>query len=111
MGRIVRAFGHEVAVAKDGPSALVLAKSFQPDCAILDLALTGMNGIELGRRLRKLFPRERLFMIALTGFTGTDIREGCLAAGFDEHLTKPGDLHKLAQLLGEDRLSTDEISS
>jgi two-component system, OmpR family, response regulator len=87
-----------------------LAESFQPDCAILDLSLPGMSGIELGRRLRKVFPRGRLTMIALTGFTGTDIREACLAAGFDEHLAKPGDIEKLAQLLGGDRLDIDDVS-
>ncbi|HEU4894101.1 MAG TPA: chemotaxis protein CheB [Vicinamibacterales bacterium] len=97
--RVVRTFGHEVADAKDGPGALALAERFQPDCVILDLSMAGMNGIELGRRLRKLFPRERLTMIALTGFTGRDLREECLAAGFDEHLTKPGDILKLEQLL------------
>jgi two-component system CheB/CheR fusion protein len=103
LARIVRTFGHEVMIARDGPSALALAEHFQPECAILDLSLPGMNGIELGRRLRAVFPRERLYLIALTGFTGEDIREGCLAAGFDEHLTKPGAIDKLAQLLGGDR--------
>jgi CheY-like chemotaxis protein len=101
--RVVRTFGHEVAVAKDGLSALALAESFQPDCAILDLSLRGMNGIELGRRLRGMFPRERLYLIALTGFTDEHIREACLDAGFDAHLTKPGDINILAQLLGGDR--------
>jgi two-component system CheB/CheR fusion protein len=103
LARIVRTLGHEVALAKDGPTALELAERFQPDCAMLDISMPGMNGIELGRRLRAVFPREQLYLIALTGFTGEDIREGCLAAGFDEHLTKPGDIHKLAQLLGGDR--------
>lgn len=110
LARIVRTFGHEVALAKDGPSALALADSFQPDCAILDLSMPGMNGIELGRRLRKVFPRERLTMIALTGFTGTDLHEGCLAAGFDEHLTKPGEIHKLEQLLRGEHLDADRVS-
>jgi two-component system, chemotaxis family, CheB/CheR fusion protein len=103
LGRIVRTFGHEVVVAKDAVSALALAERFQPDCAILDISMPGTNGIELGRRLRAVFPRERLYLIALTGFPGEDIREGCLAAGFDEHLTKPGDIHKLQQLLGGNR--------
>jgi two-component system CheB/CheR fusion protein len=110
LARIVRTFGHEVAIARDGPSALALAERFQPECAILDLSLPGMNGIELGRQLRVVFPRERLYMIALTGFTGTDIRAECLAAGFDEHVTKPGDIDKLEQLLGGDRLDTGEAS-
>ena len=108
--RVVRTFGHEVAVAKDGPSALALAESFQPDCAIVDLSLPGMNGIELGRRLRKVFPRKRLVMIALTGFTGQDLREACLAAGFDEQLTKPGDINRLAELLGGERPDADDVS-
>ncbi len=59
--RIVRTFGHEVVIAKDGPSALALAESFRPECAILDLSLPGMTGIELGRRLRQTFPRGRLY--------------------------------------------------
>ncbi len=111
LARIVRTFGHEVAIARDGPSALALAESFQPECAILDLSLPGMSGIELGRRLREVFPRERLYMIALTGFTGADFRDGCLAAGFDEHLVKPGEIAKLAQLLGGDRPNTDHASA
>ena len=111
LARIVRTFGHEVALAKDGPSALALADSFQPDCAILDLSLPGMNGIELGSRLRKVFPRERLTMIALTGYTGTAIRAACLDEGFDEQLTKPGDIGKLEELLRGERLDTEDVSS
>lgn len=48
-------------------------------------------------------------MSALTGFTGMDLREGCLA-GFDEHLTKPGDIPKLEQLLRGERLDSDDVS-
>ena len=109
--QIVRSFGHEVAIARDGPSALVLADSFQPDCAILDISLPGMNGIELGRRLRAAFPRGRLFMIALTGFADAEIRDACLAEGFDEHLVKPGEIATLARLLGGDRPVADAASS
>lgn len=108
--RLVRTLGHEVAIARDGPSALALAESFQPEWAILDLSLPGMNRIELGRQLRAVFPGERLRMIALTGFTGAEIREACLAAGFDEQLTKPGNIDELAQLLGGDPLDTDDNS-
>ena len=103
LGRLVRSFGHKVAIASDGPSAIALAKSFQPECAILDISLQGMTGIELGRRLREKFPREKLFMIALTGFAAPGMHEKCLAAGFDEHFVKPGEISKLAQLLGGDR--------
>jgi CheY-like chemotaxis protein len=69
-----------------------------------------MNGIELGRRLREAFPRERLSLIALTGFADAAIRERCLAGDFDAFLVKPGEIDKLAQLLGGDRLDTDQVS-
>jgi len=110
LARLVRTFGHEVVIARDGPSALAVAERFQPECAILDLSLPGMNGMELGRRLREVFPRELLYLIALTGFADTDMRERCLAAGFDAHLVKPGEIATLAQLLGGTRPNTDDAS-
>jgi len=101
--RVVRSFGHEVATATDGPAALALAETFRPDCAILDIALHGMDGIELARRLREKFPRDALFLIALTGFGDADRREQCRAAGFDEYVVKPGEIDKLERLLAADR--------
>ena len=103
VARLVRGWGHEVAVASDGPSALSLADDFKPDCAIVDLSLPGMNGIELARRLRQRFPPAQLYLIALTGYADADIRDACLAAGFDAHLVKPGDINLLEKLLGSDR--------
>ena len=100
ISRLVRAWGHEVAVAADGSSALSLAEAFQPECAIVDLSMPGMNGIELGRRLRQRFPPAQLCLIALSGYAGADIRDACLAAGFDAYLVKPGDIAELEQLLG-----------
>ena len=46
IARMARNWGHEVAVADDGPSAFSLADTFQPECAVVDLSLPGMNGIE-----------------------------------------------------------------
>ena len=47
VARLARGWGHEVALAADGPSALSLAEPFQPECAIVDISMPGMNGIEL----------------------------------------------------------------
>ena len=46
--RLARAWGHEVAVAADGSSALSLAETFRPECAIVDLSMPGMNGMDWG---------------------------------------------------------------
>jgi CheY-like chemotaxis protein len=107
LARLARAWGHEVALAADGASALSLAEAFQPECAILDLSMPGMNGIELARRLRQRFPPQRLYLIALTGYADADLRDGCLAAGFDAYLVKPGDIRELERLLGGEHTDFD----
>jgi len=105
--RLARTWGHEVAVAADGPSALSLAETFQPECAIVDLSMPGMNGIELGRRLRQRFPAAQLRLIALSGYADADIRDACFSAGFDAYLVKPGDIPELERLIGRDRADAD----
>jgi len=59
----------------------------------------------LGRRLREVFPRKRLSLIALIGFADADIREHCLTGDFDAFLVKPGEIDKLAQ----PRMSSDHL--
>ncbi len=105
--RLARTWGHEVAVAADGPSALSLAETFQPERAIVDLSMPGMNGIELGRRLRQRFPAAQLRLIALSGYADADIRDACLSAGFDAYLVKPGDIPELERLIGGDGADSD----
>ena len=63
--------------------------------------MPGMNGIELGRRLRQRFPPTQLRLIALSGYADADIRDACLAAGFDAYLVKPGDIPQLERLIGD----------
>jgi CheY-like chemotaxis protein len=97
--RLVRAWGHKVAVAEDGPSAISVAQSFLPDFAILDISLRGMTGIDLARRLLEVSLPRRPYLIALTAFREPETRAACLAAGFDAYLIKTGDLAELERLL------------
>ena len=99
VARLVRIWGHQVAVANDATGALSLVESFEPDCVVMDLSLPGMSGIELARHLRQRFPRSELYLIALTGYPGADIRDACLEAGFDAHLVKPALSTQLKKLL------------
>jgi len=105
--RLARGWGHEVAVATDGPSAFALAETFQPECAIVDISMPGMNGIELGRRLRQRFPAAQLRLVALSGYADADIRNACLAAGFAAYVVKPGDIVELERLIGGDGADSD----
>lgn len=59
--QLERAFGNKPSIElagsfRDGTSALEYAKSNPVDFALLDVRMSGMSGIELGRELRKLYP-------------------------------------------------------
>jgi CheY-like chemotaxis protein len=106
---LVRAWGYEVALAADGPSALALVDTFRPECAIVDISMPGMNGMELGRRLRLRFPPAQFRLIALSGYPDPDIHAGCIAAGFDAYLVKPGEIQELERLIEGDRADSDAL--
>jgi two-component system CheB/CheR fusion protein len=94
---LARAWGHEVAVASDGPSALALAQRFEPQRALVDIGLPGMSGYELARRLRTQHPQ--LYLVAMTGYGRETDRREAHSAGFDVHLVKPANPHELQVLL------------
>jgi PAS domain S-box-containing protein len=99
MMRLVRTWGHDVADAADGVSALSVTDTFRPEVAVVDISLPDMTGLELAKRLREAHPVEPLQLIALTAHRGDDLRDQCLAAGFDAYLVKPGGVSQLERIL------------
>ena len=84
---MLRAAGHRVETAFDGPSALGRCEELRPEVALIDIGLPVMDGYDLGRRLRESPHPPRL--IALTGYGRTEDLARSLAAGFEAHLVKP----------------------
>jgi two-component system, sensor histidine kinase len=98
LSMILRLKGHEARSAHDGPSGLAEALSWRPDGVVCDIAMPGMDGWELGARLRaELGPSAVL--VALSGHCAADTVERSLKAGFDVHLVKPVDPDELDRLL------------
>jgi signal transduction histidine kinase len=89
--------GHATAVAHDAYAALDLVEGFRPDVGLLDIGLPGMDGYELGRRLRAAIPS--ICIVAVTGYGQDADRDLSAAAGFNAHLVKPLDMKGLAPLL------------
>lgn len=95
------ALGFETRVAFDGPKALVVARAFYPDIALLDIGLPAMDGHELARRLRAEQGTRQLRLVAVTGYGQPRDRAASASAGFDAHLVKPIDLGELARTVTE----------
>ena len=100
---LVRNWGHEVAVARDALEALAHAQTLEPDVALVDIGMPGMDGHELARRFRAE-PRHRdVLLVAVTGYGRAEDRDAARRAGFDEYLVKPADSAELAMLLARAR--------
>ncbi|MCW7536307.1 ATP-binding protein [Aquabacterium sp. A7-Y] len=91
--------GHRVTVAEDGETGLQKVMDCQPDLALVDIGLPGLNGYEVAQRLRAAGRSTRL--VALSGYGQPQDVERALAAGFDAHLVKPIDLGELQRFLAE----------
>jgi CheY-like chemotaxis protein len=96
---LLRLWGHTVATADDGPSALVAALSGRPDVVLMDLALRDLDGLAVARRLREKLGPHRPLLVAATGFEGDRYRRAAVAAGFDFFLIKPAEADLLRSLL------------
>jgi PAS domain S-box-containing protein len=96
---LLRADGHEVEVAHDGPSGLHAALNFRPDVGLLDLGLPGFDGYTLARNIRAHAEGKQIYLVALTGYGQSEDRLRSEQAGFDELVVKPLDVNQLALLI------------
>jgi signal transduction histidine kinase/DNA-binding response OmpR family regulator len=101
LGQLLVARGYAVLEASDGSSAVDLIVAEQPDVALIDIGLPGLDGYAVASRVREAARNTRL--VAVTGYGRADDRQRALDAGFDAHLVKPVELAELTRTL--ERLS------
>jgi DNA-binding response OmpR family regulator len=87
--RILSLEGFETLTTADGPQGLALFKERRPDIILLDLALPGMNGLEVLRKIRQL--DEKAKVIVVTGSGSDDSAEVALRYGACDFVRKPVD--------------------
>ena len=98
LGQLLTAHGHQVAVFNDPFAALEAAGRLQPDLAVLDIGLPGLDGYELATRLRSVLGKHPCRLVALSGYGQDGDRQRSEEAGFAQHLVKPIGPEQLAQL-------------
>ena len=88
---LLEAYGYEVEVAYTGPDGVRAAGVHRPEVVICDIGLPGLDGYGVAAALRRNPDTASARLIALTGYGQDEDRRRAMAAGFDEHLTKPAD--------------------
>ncbi len=86
--------GYEVATARSGEDGVALAAARSPDLVITDLVMPGIDGFEVTRRIKR-GRDEFLPVMLLTAHDQVDRRVDGFAAGCDDYLAKPVNLHEL----------------
>jgi two-component system response regulator YesN len=102
-----------VRTAENGLAALKLTESFHPSILLTDIRMPKMNGIELAKNIRQLYPD--CVIIFLSGFSDKDYLKSAIQLSAVDYLEKPIDIEelkklflKIVQKLIEDRIENAE---
>jgi two-component system sensor histidine kinase/response regulator len=95
----LRDVGMSVEVASNGRECLNALHCRPYDLVLMDIQMPVMDGLEATRRIRQNKRFKDLPVIAMTAHAMTGDREKSLAAGMNDHITKPIDPAKLYQAL------------
>jgi CheY-like chemotaxis protein len=94
---VLEADGFDVSRAEDAEQAELLLSLRIPDLILMDIALPGMDGLTLTRKL-KADPRyKHVKIVALTAFAMKGDDRKALEAGCDGYITKPIETRQLAE--------------
>ncbi|HMC17394.1 MAG TPA: response regulator [Albitalea sp.] len=89
---LLRRWGHEVSVAKNGGEAVTLHAQLRFDLVLMDVQMPGISGLEATRLMREAERRSgrpRTPIIAVTASAMDEDRRRCIEAGMDDYLSKP----------------------
>ena len=91
VSRMLQIANVSVDVAGDGEQAWEMLSNSTYSAAIIDLALPGMDGIQLLGHIRADERLSALPCVAITAFHTPELKQQALAGGFDAYFAKPLD--------------------
>ncbi|MBI1784354.1 sigma-54-dependent Fis family transcriptional regulator [Candidatus Sumerlaeota bacterium] len=97
LAQFLRQEGCEVDLAADGREAIQKAESEPYDLYILDLKMPKIEGLDVLRRIRQLYPEA--LVVIITAFGSQKLATEALQAGAYDYFTKPFELDELRVIL------------
>jgi two-component system response regulator (stage 0 sporulation protein F) len=94
---ILTAHGYSVTQAADGYEALELVENNNFDLVLLDMKMSGMDGLETLTLLKKKFPA--LDVIIMTAYEELDVLNEAKNRGAKGYLSKPFDIEELLNVI------------
>ena len=84
-------------VALDGEQALQMLQDEVPDVMVLDLRMPGIDGMEVLRRVKKMYPQ--MEVIIMTGHGSDQDEKEARRLGAFDYLRKPVDINDLMEIV------------
>ncbi|MFZ5829021.1 MAG: response regulator [Planctomycetota bacterium] len=101
--------GHVVDSASNGAEALAMSDQRHYDLILMDIEIPCLDGMQVASAIRKREGEQaRVPIIAMTAYALKEDHDLCLAAGMDDHLSKPIDPTAILALV--ERIATTRIT-
>jgi CheY-like chemotaxis protein len=95
--QVLEAEGYAIDLATDAEQAQELLQHMTPDLILMDIALPGMDGLTLTRKLKADGKLKHIPVVAMTAFAMVGDDRKAMEAGCDGYITKPIDTRKFPQ--------------
>jgi CheY-like chemotaxis protein len=99
LAKLVQHWGYDGLNASRGEDALSMAKSFRPDVVLLDMAMPGMDGIQVARDLLAMTELQGVQIIAISGHQDLDTQTRAAQIGIHHYILKPAQATEVQKLL------------
>ena len=93
--------GFDTIPCPDAESAQLALETCEPEMILMDVALPGMDGLELTRILKNNEKTKQIKIIALTAFAMKTDKDKVMEAGCDGYITKPIDTRQFTKRILE----------
>jgi DNA-binding NtrC family response regulator len=95
--RVMKTEGFKVQVAHNGATALKMIQEELPEVLLVDFKMPGMDGMEVLRRAKELYPD--LPVILITAYAEVQGAVDAMRAGAHDYLAKPFDHHEVIRVV------------
>ncbi|NBO38033.1 response regulator [bacterium] len=97
--RLLEKLGYQPVIVSHGRAAVERAKLEHFDLIFMDVQMPEMDGLAATREIRKVSCGAQPVIIAMTAGALTSDRDACIAAGMNDYIAKPIELHHLISAL------------
>jgi DNA-binding response OmpR family regulator len=91
--------GHDAIVAYDGATGLEMAAAEKPELILSDIAMPGLDGFEVARRIRSNHDLDKTAIVAVTGTLPR--RPAKNQYTFDDYVIKPFEFEDLEKVINK----------